>query len=261
MKIIMLALIALVVCGCMYEPMDYEVLEDADMGGAIINKDGWSASGKLIGGNTSKSVSMQANFARDRGGPGSGLYTVQFFVGHEFTLAVTERRSTEAEITWSVEGNYVRRLVSVVNGMSVTGTGQAVKVVISDSSTSPTAQEYSVSCQVAPGARASIQQPPYLFRETLVELVNVGNTATIAVPDNAGIISVYVAAAVTGGAAGAVPGDLLVAQKRGASTVVTFDPVAPGGWVPLAPGVSALQFLNLNAPAQAEFSTFFGIDG
>ena len=95
---------------------------------ALQTKDGWSASGKLIAG-IGGLVQLQANFTSG-GGLGCGQYTIQFTTSGNINSP--NPVFTEALITWSVEGNFLTRRVTVCNGMSITGSGQAVKVIITD---------------------------------------------------------------------------------------------------------------------------------
>lgn len=108
-------------------------------------------------------------------------YTVQFNIQQPdlSTLAVDEfiSLSTLAEITWSVEGNSVRRLISVQNGAVISGCGQAVRVRVFDWSRfsklgivqSTEKFPYKASCQVTRGVRPTTLVPPMLTMNSLVE--------------------------------------------------------------------------------------------
>src|SRR5208283_1031541 len=96
---------------------------------ALQGKDGWSAAGALQASGTGQ-VKLQADFSK--GGVGSGQYTVQFNVNAPPNPTNPNPIFTEALLTWIVEGNSVTRHISIANGTSITGSGQAVTVVIYD---------------------------------------------------------------------------------------------------------------------------------
>jgi len=190
-----------------------------------------------------------------------GNYTIQF--------NVTNIRPTRngdgpgnitptAEVIWSVEGNSVRRLVSVVNGTSITGIGQGIRVRVFDE-TDPgdtTAQQsYTVSVQVTRGSRPSIQQPPtygqyytdsqgnVLFSSIVVLA---GGASIIQVPQNIGAVSVWITAYYPGQSF--TDADLYVLQEDSA----------------LSAQASQIGLLN-NTPnvggSPITFGILFGIDG
>lgn len=92
-------------------------------------KTGWGTSGKLIAGNKQQRVTMQADFNK---GVGAFDFTVQFNLDSGSTIV-----NAEALIHWRVEGQEVTRRITIGDGASLTGTGQAVRVEMSDA-TPPT---------------------------------------------------------------------------------------------------------------------------
>lgn len=252
---------------------------------------GWSATGTMTNDGQSKAAHLQVNFLEREGTPGpSKNYTVQFSVGP------TKIRSTQAlspkpvnpiaEIVWSVEGNSVRRLVSVTNGMSVTGVGEAVKVSVSDatlSSFAGQAVDYQVDITVAPGSRASIQQPPTYYPEEreqsgVFAIIGTGPqaapgvTADIVVPQNAGVISYFLEwlAFVQGTEAliAVTQTDFYVEElAAGGQSLKKYSPILINGWVPISPGCSTLRihglFQTIGALVAWQLNTqvTFGIDG
>lgn len=227
---------------------------------------GWSASGNLHAGNLTEEVSLQANF------PFAEDYTLEFnLIPIKAPVGVFYPPvRAEAFITWSVEGNAVTRRVNVGNGVSVTGTGQACRVVIRDT-TDLTAgppfvlgQEYRVSVQVAPGTRAAIQQPPtlYPFPNGFGGLIIVPplGFVTIPIPNDAGVISASVTVVNATGAP--IPdGQAEVTHSVAPGiTLKSYDPRF-GVWISIAPGATEIILSNNNAVDPFSFQVTFGIDG
>jgi hypothetical protein len=216
---------------------------------------GWSAHGILTRLNPIRQVGLQAEF------PYAGDYTIQF-TRDAVPAGISVR--TEALITWSVEGNFVFRRVNVVNGVSVTGTGQAVKVVINDTTVDPMAfapgPDYTVSMQVAPGTRPAVQQPPQLIPATGPIFAFGPGTVNIPVPDDAGVISVF--GTVVSFSNTPIPSEQAFIQMSDAAlnTLKVYDP-RQYDWVPLAPGTTFITLINATAADTLQFSVTFGIDG
>lgn len=174
-----------------------------------------------------------------------------------------------AEIKWSVEGNDVRRLVSVVSGMSVTGVGEGIKVSVVDRSTilnpgngvpyAPVNYDVDITC--APGSRASVTQPPTLTAQNPTDLTysfittGIAN-AFVSVPSDAGVISAYVTAFSDGNIL--TDADVSVSQLNGA--LINRVTAPNTGWIPLVAGTSTLKLNNLSAHTIL-WSVTFGIDG
>ena len=241
---------------------------------------GWSATGLMLNDGKSKAAHLQVNFLATEGRPNpSKNYTVQFSVGPTKTLAGKLLQAPvfpEAEIIWSVEGNSVRRVVSVVNGMSITGVGEAVSVRVYDNTPQAFAGggfTYQVDITVAPGSRASTQQPPTLSYNTSLglALTDTFPEQTIDIPQNAGIINyflqweAYVQA--TSQPIALTSADLAVIELASAFNVKRYSVVdLKGNWIPLAPGATQLKFkafLPGGTPTPWEIEIFptFGIDG
>ncbi len=223
---------------------------------------GWSQSGVMHTGSLTDQVSLQAKF------PKAESYTVQFGINPS-AGALAEAVQAEALISWSVEGNTVTRRVNVANGASVTGTGQAVRVVMADRTVGGTGKDYVVSVQVAPGSRPSTQQPPTLI--PVPAFFNVAPTGgvsdpVIPIPTDAGAISVFVTVTAVGpgGPVASAEGIATVDQQiSGGFTRKTYDP-RTAEWVPLTPGATFLQLHNNNTVISGIhlfFSVTFGIDG
>ncbi len=214
---------------------------------------GWAQSGILTSQNTDKQVSLQVNFPR------SSNYTVEF--GVTLPAGAVKRRKTEALITWTVNGNFVTRRVNVNNGVSVTGVGEAVRVVMKDAGSGIAGVDYVVGVSVAPGSRGGNKQPPTLVpaANSVANVANAG-TADVAIPTDSGAISFFVAAVpnapqvMTGGMVTATLLDLVGGVVLGIVDAQKAD------WIPIVPGADTIRLTN-NAGANVTFFVMLGIDG
>jgi len=234
---------------------------------------GWSKSGNMTTGNIQQAVGMQVEF------PHADEYLVQF--GIQDGLAAFP--NAVADIDWSVEGNTVHRTISVSNGAAIAGCGQACKVRIRDASIINTGVGYAASVQISRGNRASLEEPA-----TLVPVVPAGATAsgglnptigiisvasglppvfnTVNIPQDSGVISVFITAAARGAASVLTPltdADGYVVVGAGA-TLLKIIPISElGRWIPLGPQASQLFFFNTMAAGNPRltFSLTYGIDG
>ncbi len=263
-----LILVVLGLSGC------YSPGEEIDMAGkAQYGKSGgWSSSGILTNdGFSNKGMAADFLAGREDNETPAKNYTVQFSVGPAIStisgVPVQTIINPVAEISWSVEGNTNRRIVSVTNGMAVTGVGQAVKVVVRDQTNqnaNPSPATYTIDITVAPGSRASENQPatynPLLASNLDGIVVAAGGTTLITVPKNAGIISAYVTA--NAGGIALSPFNAVVSFLDGFSNVQqVYDPVAHQDFVPLTPQTDTISFQNNTGPFSIEFFITFGIDG
>ncbi len=225
---------------------------------------GWAQSGSLTTYNRTKQVSMQANF------PKADNYTVQF--GLSPLPETDDPIEILAKVTWSVEGNSVSRLVSVTNGMSIMGTGQGVKVEVSDNTQHifPVVigeKDYVVSIQCAPGTRGNIQQPPTLSVFPDGDTIfNVGpaTIVDVEIPDNAGVVSLAVTVSEAGSPSVGVPdGKTQVIHINGAGIMKVYNP-RDYEWVPIAAGATKIRLVNNFTLVEGNhllYTVTFGIDG
>ncbi len=234
-------------------------------------KTGWSVSGNLIVGDSTKTVQLQADFATP------GEYTLQFNIGP--AVGSNTAAVAEALITWSVEGNSVQRRVTITPGCSVSGVGQAVRITMNDASvgiagTIPDGKQYRVSAQVARGPRPTTSVPPTYIPSgdgnygKGAYIVLIGTPVDVPIPVDAGVSSVYVAVAgfvAASGVAAAVNFPIvnhIVPDSLGDLRVQRYDP-RTFQWVPLVPGATKIQLSNFNTVAGVAYAYYvaFGVDG
>ena len=233
---------------------------------------GWSQSGDLLTGRglvgRGKAVQLQATL------PKPDSVTVQF------NLATEGICNARAEIVSNVEGNEIRRLVSVIDGMSVTIRGQTVRVTARDFTVAALSNNvaYNVGILMTAGVRGANKQPPLLsplyYTPTAPPTTQVaiqtfipvppGTTLFVPIPEDAGVISVYTTVAITGGIPVApVPsqGFVVTHQDNAGDRFRMYDPRDFPDWVPLAPNSEMIALTNNTVASSAEFSLVFGIDG
>lgn len=217
---------------------------------------GWSKSGKLIPGNTSRGLAMQKQF------PIAGVYTAQFNID-QGNQPINVRVRAEAIIDWTVAGNSVRRIISVYDGVSISGTASAVNIAVRDTSIAlATPIEYSVSIQITPGTRASHSMPPFLERDGAV-IVAPAASSDRTVPIDAGVIAVYTSLATDTLGTPIASGDVRIRHiDNNASVLKSYDPVLVSGWVPLSPGTTEIRYeVDAGVGSDVRFQTTFGIEG
>ena len=220
-------------------------------------KSGWSVGGEMLSGDKNRTVSLQADF------PKAETYTIQFSMS-PIDPILAAPNFAEAELLWSVEGNQIRRLVSVVNGASVTGLGQAVRLTVRDTSfdwgDGGLGRRYQVSATVSTGTRATVQMPPRLQGTTGVQLIPAAGIFTLPIPQDAGVISMQVYARGVG--APVLPGNLTIIQDSVAAghNISYNDHAATDDWIPIFPGVDTIHLQNSSAVG-IYASLIWGIDG
>lgn len=232
---------------------------------------GWSQSGSLFTHNNTigpaaEQVQLQCQFNNQM-----QTHTVQFNAPDNTVAVAGSGILVEAEILWSVEGGVVRRLVSVLDGMAVSGVAQSVIVNVRDVSLTNIRTEYQVGITVAPGVRGSIHQPPTLrsdgirssdgARFAYVTNLAPGDSAVWTVPANCGAVSSYITVdSVTAVALTDV--DVRVLQR--AVSGVTQKRYGYNGcfsYVPLYPICRDVTITNTRAVGDIQVSNTFGIEG
>lgn len=216
---------------------------------------GWSQSGEMRTADSNAKVTMQASF------PEPGNYTCQFGL-QKIDTNYPGVIVCEAEIIWSVEGNFVRRVVSVGNGASIQGQAQGIKVTLSDHTPASVfdGKRYIASVQCTKGTRASYSHPPIYVPSDLLEIILIPATDSfqLAVPENCGIISAFVTLISPGNTLS--PEEAYVEQQFGSGFQRIYSPLDTPGFIPLGPNVINLVLNNLSAN-QVVASVAWGIDG
>lgn len=243
---------------------------------------GSGRSKQLTRGVATPSVILTENFQDADGQEKASVYTVQFStrpvsgtvpVGQAPTL-------TKATITWTIGGIQIQRIISIANGAAITGVGAGCSVSCHDATVllpgvDPN-PDYIVSVTLTPGSRGTSSNPPtdyptsYLSNPSGTEVLGFssgelnfvgsgGDTqAVIAVPQNAGVVSVQVTiGSVDGTATQATIGliDLNGVQLR------KYSNQDYPGFVPIDPQTTSIVIANHSSSAQCFWGLAFGIDG
>lgn len=223
---------------------------------------GWSAAGQMTALDTLKSVHLQAIFKKP------GPYTVQFAV-QQLTANVDTVVEPKAIIDWSVAGNTITRKVDALNGASITGVGEGVRVRVVDETSTGNAVDYAVTITVAPGVRPAKPDYPTLtpVHSGNPQVVAVNSTAVFTVPEGVGVAAVSVKASYSTipiAPASPITDQMLIVTHR--APVGTIDPALKrydpreSDWVPLAPGTTEVWVNNVGA-ANLRIQLSWGVDG
>lgn len=260
--LIILAMLIALLSGCALEVApDYE----GEPMNPIHHVQGWSTSGKLpIGLNSQfsqRAVKMQIDFTKSKNG--AGLYNIQFNVRPPANMPTDVLLRTRAEVVWSVQGNSVRRDMSLFSGASISGTAESVSVTVRDRSAAVTPNlEYEVSMQVAPGTRPSQNQPPILITSGNGVANAGGGTYTHAVPQDSGVISCYMNVGPITIGAPVIDTQVVVEQLLPSGVAIArYYPLIETEFVPIYPSVSNLRVTNAAGGTNIVTTPFWGIDG
>lgn len=225
---------------------------------------GWSGSGKLITGDD-KTFQVQAVF------PKASDFTVQFNMKQP-TRDANTAVVCEALINWVVAGVPVSRRVTVGNGTTISGVASSINVTVEDNSIDLggggiTPNEYTVDVTFAPGSRPSVNQPAtlnHLDTATGIITVTPTNFTAIDIPQDAGVISVFVTVAdISGSPAPIVGQSAQVSVDMSGIIIKAWDPLTNTGWVPIPAGATSLNVANNSAVVGQDmgFCVTWGIDG
>jgi hypothetical protein len=226
---------------------------------------GWAAAGRLSNGGFAQpgeAVIMQVNLV-------PGEYTVQISTSPIFQVT----QKTYAEILWMAYGGLNRRLISVVNGTSISGVCNGVNVRVFDQSAIGGGfgnEVYDVNITVAKGTRASTSQQPILegFGGTSSPSVTVPPAASADenVPDNCGATAAFIAVSEVDAADAPISSDeisvTMMSNLNGTGVILKqLDFIGCNQWVPLAQGCKSITVTNHRAAGNIRKAVTFGIDG
>ena len=225
---------------------------------------GWSQSRNFVagaGGLGKVVCTLNALFPEDE------VYTVQFNLdspltqpGPGFTWI-----KLEASIRWSsTGGSTINRIVSVMDGMSISAPAKGVAVEVRDMSIVRVApgelRGSLVTIQVTRGVRGANKQAPIYEPDGLQTIVPAGSF-TFNVPNDAGIISVFSSYIDDLGGAPA-PGDYWGNLTDPSGVILKrWDLVTQPDWIPMSPGAGQLVYLNNAVGKNLVVTPTWGIDG
>ncbi len=244
------------------------VLETTDMGSPNNNApysditgklQGWGAGGNINPAGTlspvpggRKQISLQAELSP------ACVFTVQFTYNPLRSDSLTLNIPV-AVISYAVNGVTVRRKISVYDGASISGPGQAVEVVAFDESTpdNDAAAPYYVGITVTPGTRGGFDIPT--LQNTPSQRVSAGSTTAYPIEPNTGAVL----------AKFDIGPDTLTdtldftkyaVQFQDAFGVILASVQDPRDWIPIPPGTTVAEFRS-NDAKDANVRLVLGIDG
>ncbi len=220
-------------------------------------------------------LSMQANFATSVLGPGDWTLEFNLLQGRQADTVY----AAEAEITWSVAGNFVRRVIDVKSGATISGVAEAVSVKVKDrgqylgplipwpgppvpfdpaTMIRPEMLAYVASVQATKGTRAGWEQPPVLSGPVLASIAGGGASPIIPIPQNCGVVAYYFRAGNSTGAA-FDPTAVVVNQQNAIGIDVSAN-ILGHGWLPISNNTRSIQIRNGSA-VSIQPAIMWGIDG
>jgi hypothetical protein len=235
-----------------------------DLGGENIGKDGWGLYANLDTSTPTKGGHISAIF------PKAGIYTVQLSaIG---VVAGGFKSNPMADIKWTLEGQVQRRLISITQGTSISGVGEAATVTVYDDSALMIGsdQTYQILIQMGLGNRTGADPLYYPVIDCRLPggfgvhagaaHVAAHSTRTLFVPRDLGIMGVNVYTTLT--EAEIAAGESATMRLISATgSVLTWDVAKyPEAFVPIPVNMNNLTLVN-NTGLAKWFGVAYKIDG
>lgn len=195
-------------------------------------------------------------------------YTIQFgFVEIEKDRdGVLNLPTTRAIITWKVDGQQQRRVISVVSGAAISGVCNGVDVKIEDVPIEGNTNDgltYKVQTTMSRGLRGNTQQPPILV-DGVAQSIPAVSGVPFSVPDDAGVISLFPMINIGEFAHADAPGvtdfQITFTDPNGSALGAVYPLASGSGWIPLPPGTQTVNVFNGTAKV-AFAQLLWGIEG
>ncbi len=240
-----------------------------------LRKDGETPEGRLGGWSVGGTINPPGDLFPDPKGMTSidlqcqldrpQVFTVEFRVGptNATSSGGLTLNTPVAVIEWSTNGDTVRRKVSVVNGTSISGPAEFVKVKMFDESEDAAAHHYVAVVTVTPGTRGG-DVPPTLQNQPLQSFGagsgTLGSGVIFPIPEDVGAVMFRVL--VWNETGPLTMGDVIVRQETqaGATIDAVMNP-SEEGWIPIAPGAVQVEVGTFNGSETGEAFIIFAIDG
>lgn len=169
-----------------------------------------------------------------------------------------------ATVQWVENGNQVKRLVSVGNGTTISGSGTGVQIDLQDIPLGPTyinGLKYQVSVLVAPGIRGSFDIPP-AYQDAITFIVTPPSVlTTIDIPQDAGVKGVDFVAVDTA-APNTPPAIYVEALDPAGNVLKSWNPnLATPSIQRLPPNAITLHVVAITSVATYNYSWAWIVDG
>jgi hypothetical protein len=219
------------------------------------DRGGWAQSGTLVTHQNSGLVKCAVE-KFDR----CAVYTVQ--LGLNTGDSDGRPFQAQAEVTWSINGTPIRRVVSVSQGCSISGVTESVDVRMYDATPEfgedQTPFQYVGLINVAPGPRAATTLPPFLRIFPAMMELQKNTDFTVDVPENSGVIGVRLSYKSVGTTA-----PTAVFQDTNGTVFDEYDVVTGENsiFVPLASGTTQVRIINQDGTNSVFVNGQWAIDG
>jgi hypothetical protein len=179
--------------------------------------------------------------------------------------------AAEAQIRFSEKGNTIQRVISIVQGTSISLPGRVIEIRITDTTpltlplgggdeptpTPGAGSQYVVTVVIERAPRAGSGQPPTLYGG--IEALLGATSATIAIPAGVGAKSLLI-----GWAGDPVPAPVLVTFTTAAGGIFAQYVISTdleGVFLPIPPGATEVMLTNTDAVNTGNATITWGIDG
>lgn len=213
----------------------------------VEGRTGWAVSGSLLTGNTSNTVSLQANFGK------ASIFTVQVDVTTPDSGAVPQ-----VTISYTVNGVPVSRTIDVAAGASISGVAEAVRVLVTDNTPTPmmtAGNTYPVTITIGTYPRPGGSYPTVTGKYNTA-VTSGGGQLTTRVP--AGAQGVYVFAWPETGTT--IDLEITQATSVGPLFKALQTVGIPDQPIPLVAGAKFVNVIN-NGSTNVDVTVIFSVDG
>lgn len=234
----------------------------------------WSGGQPLVTGGGGIIPLLAQNFDCDEGA--GSQYTVQFKVIPPAGAGLGYY-AAEAHVNWFCQGTSIERKLDVLNGASITGTGDGCEVKVYDRTTFPggigiaPGAQYTVLATLAPGTRGAQHTPPTLHGVVTestsgnaglsgaLTLPAAGNFDVYLVPTNSGVTTVEIVVMSPTPLTSPV-GQCEVSHETQGIVMKQYDPTVNIGFIALGNGANAVEVINYGGLSLV-YALTWGIDG
>jgi hypothetical protein len=218
---------------------------------------GWAQSGTLVTCMSNSIVKLMVE-RFDR----AAMYTVQIGLNvGDGGFPV----QAQAEVVFSINGTPIRRVVSVSQGVSISGVTESARVtvydvtpILIDEEIQTQNVEYVALINTAPGPRAATTLPPFLRAWSTSQTLGASDNTSLLVPGNAGVVGFRLSVSAEGTSGATV-------QMTDPNGVIYDQYIVPPGvnsvFVPLASGTTQLLITNNDTANPIVLSGQWAIDG